>query len=577
MNSSIERKILFPFLAIVLIPGVIIGLTSIWSSYQSDKQQKMIQIEKELRELNEYVQYLDEQINSGKLLESEAKKLAKELIDRHSNVYLRNENGTLLYKNKVIDDQTKKWAGIEKTKKWDEQFGNEKWVFVERLEAFNWILYIPVEFSIFSESLINIQKYTLLIVIISTVIAMELTIILSHHLSKPIVHLVKYCESIRQGRIWRENDDISMKRSDEIGVLSRELKEMVNTLQKRNQQLQKLQQINNTILNSTHVGMVLAPNASATWQLNEMAKRTFNHFYILKEKVYQFILKNQHHTERTEEIWEFKNGSERVYFAANLIPITKKGEILQYLISFEDITKRKNLENQLQQMERLASLGELASGLAHEIRNPLSGIKTTAELLMRRLKLGQDHRWLFENILKEIDRVQQIITHLLQLSRPIKTNPRKVNVEQVFKSTIALLEGLAEQQKVKIDYECENVELWIDLEHLRQILLNLLLNSIQAMPDGGKVAIKAFQQQHTAVIILQDSGVGIDQEIISKIFNPFFTTRNEGTGLGLSIVHQLVVLNNGNIHVESEVGIGSTFTLRFPMKRKGENDENINH
>jgi signal transduction histidine kinase len=406
---------------------------------------------------------------------------------------------------------------------------------------------------------------------------MELTIILSHHLSKPIVHLVKYCESIRQGRIWRENDDISMKRSDEIGVLSRELKEMVNTLQKRNQQLQKLQQINNTILNSTHVGMVLAPNASATWQLNEMAKRTFNHFYILKEKVYQFILKNQHHTERTEEIWEFKNGSERVYFAANLIPITKKGEILQYLISFEDITKRKNLENQLQQMERLASLGELASGLAHEIRNPLSGIKATAELLMRRLKLGQDHRWLFENILKEIDRVQQIITHLLQLSRPIKTNPRKVNVEQVFKSTIALLEGLAEQQKVKIDYECENVELWIDLEHLRQILLNLLLNSIQAMPDGGKVAIKAFQQQHTAVIILQDSGVGIDQEIISKIFNPFFTTRNEGTGLGLSIVHQLVVLNNGDIHVESEVGIGSTFTLRFPMKRKGENDENINH
>ncbi|WP_377890806.1 ATP-binding protein [Alkalihalobacillus sp. R86527] len=562
MRNSIERKILVPFLIIVLLPSFIIGAVSMWASYQSEKQLKQATVSETLTSIDRYVGIFDDRVQNGEMSERDAKSLIKIMINEKVGLYVEGDEGSFYSGGKEYQAEQLEWLDGNSE---PSSFVLEKMVITEELEQWGWKLYYPIEFSFYSGSLPDIQKYTLLIIIFMGVIAVQFTIIFSYHLSKPIKNLAAYCKRIAMGERGKE-PDIKTNRKDEIGVLSHSLKDMVQTLDKRNGQIEKIKKLNETILNSVHVGMVLLVEGSDS-VYNEAAERMMDEDPSLKERVRRLTVHET--TKRKEEIWNHKHNEEKVFYAVNY-RVIKGTERNRSIITFEDITHRRKLEQRVERMSRLASLGEMASGIAHEIRNPLAGIRTTTQLLIRRLDLGEDELALTENMLIDIDRVNKIITNILQFSRPLDSKPSVIKVDETMRSLVLLMEGIASEKNVTLHHIENEYEILVDRDHLRQILLNLIINGINAMPQGGELSLSSGKTGEKRTIYVSDTGVGMEDSLLDKIFDPFYTTRAEGTGLGLSIVHQLVVQNNGEIDVRSTPGKGTTFSITFPTRKEEE-------
>lgn len=271
-----------------------------------------------------------------------------------------------------------------------------------------------------------------------------------------------------------------------------------------------------------------------------------------------------------------KNGSE-LWVSQNTYPIKdKKGTIIGIEGIMRDITNSKKIEEQIKRSERLASIGELAASIAHEIRNPLGAISNSVGMLKRDLSLRGDDQKLFEMVIEETDRLNSIITNFLTFAHPAEYHFVRSDILEIIDETLFLLEQDArfhnEIRIVKM-YADDIPEVSVDRNWIRKVFWNLLVNSIDAMPRGGKIFIRVGKPKesgnHEIEIAIADTGSGIPPEIIRKIFEPFFTTKkSKGTGLGLSIVHRIVDNHGGVIDVRSEQNKGTTFTIRLPVKNK---------
>ncbi|MGI8313823.1 sensor histidine kinase [Halobacillus mangrovi] len=570
MRKSIERKILIPFLLIVLLPSLIIGAVSLWSSYQSEKELKQTTISEKLNSIHRYTRLLHERVEHGELDESAAQSMVLELIQGTEGLYVQNEVGEIYYNgDSVSHDQLDTLLAEEKS-----GFFQERIVLTQNLPEWGWKLYHPIELSFYSGSLLDIQKYTLLITIFTGVIAVQFTILFSYHLSKPIKDLAAFCKRVAKGEPMT-GLDIRTRRKDEIGVLATSLKEMVYTLDEQKQQIDRMKHLNEMILNSVHVGIVLVIERTE-FLYNNAAKEILHKDDGLQDKINHMV--DQRSKQRTEEIIESHISDEKAFYAVSYQAIGTADQDLA-VITFEDITHRRRLEQRVERMSRLASLGEMASGIAHEIRNPLAGIKTTTELLIRRLDLTDKQLALAENMLIDIDRVNKTITTTLDFARPAESPQTKVVADESIKSILLLLKDVAKEKKVTFKHCVQNFEMMVNRDQLRQILLNIIMNGLNAMPDGGELIIDSQASNHDVTISITDTGVGMDEATIEKIFDPFFTTRSEGTGLGLSIVHQLVVQNKGDIDVRSTLQKGTTFLISFSKAEGGSEhgDESSDH
>lgn len=219
-------------------------------------------------------------------------------------------------------------------------------------------------------------------------------------------------------------------------------------------------------------------------------------------------------------------------------------------------------------VERRAALGNMAAGIAHEIRNPLTTVSNTVHGLKLAEK-DQDRVEMFDVISAEIERVDATISEFLNYARPSEPQREQLLLRDLFKFLNTLIAATAHDKDVKIHVSGEsNLRVFVDETHCRQILLNLSLNAIEAMPDGGHLTLRAYREHDKAVIVISDDGVGMDAELQTKIMRPFFTTRANGNGLGLSVTYQLVEANAGTLEIESEPGEGTTVLLRFPMTDK---------
>jgi len=271
-----------------------------------------------------------------------------------------------------------------------------------------------------------------------------------------------------------------------------------------------------------------------------------------------------------------KDGKE-LWVSQNTYPIkNKKSDIVGIEGIIRDITASKKVEEQIRRSERLASIGELAASIAHEIRNPLGAISNSVSVLRRDLALKGDDQRLFEMVVEETDHLNDIITNFLTFAHPADYSFVKSNIIEIVDETVFLLEQDARFQKnVKIIkvYEDDIPESYLDRIWIRKIFWNLLLNSIDAMPQGGEIYIHIKKPKlpdpREIEIVISDTGEGIPPDIIKKIFEPFFTTKkSKGTGLGLSIVHRIVDNHGGKIDVKSKPGKGTVFTIRLPVKNK---------
>ena len=234
-----------------------------------------------------------------------------------------------------------------------------------------------------------------------------------------------------------------------------------------------------------------------------------------------------------------------------------------FIVVFQDLTKIKHLEVEIQQKEKWAAIGELSSNIAHEIRNPLASLKGSIQMLKENSIPESYKARLMEIALQEMDRLNRIITDFLMYSRPSPPELQKVDIHELLDNTIELLIN-SEQAKshvlIKKDYR-DTILVNADPKKMSQVFWNLGLNAIESMPDGGELLISTQDQNESVEILFKDTGSGIEEETIKKIFYPFFTTKEQGTGLGLAIAYRVMEEHKGRIVVESVPGIGTTFRV----------------
>lgn len=224
---------------------------------------------------------------------------------------------------------------------------------------------------------------------------------------------------------------------------------------------------------------------------------------------------------------------------------------------------------QMSRAEHMATLGEMATGLAHEIRNPLAGIAGVIEIISRDLPASSPARAVVKDVRQEIARINRIVSDLLQTARPHPPKVRKSDLNTTVEHAVMLgrQQALSKSIEIALHKDPSLPEVEHDSDQIHQVLLNLLLNSLQAIDNNGKIAVTVERRGDRAVIEVADNGRGISPENLPNIFRPFYTTKGEGTGLGLSLARRIVEDHQGRIDVTSTVGKGTTFAVILPLQR----------
>lgn len=283
-----------------------------------------------------------------------------------------------------------------------------------------------------------------------------------------------------------------------------------------------------------------------------------------------------------------KNGRQ-VYIGYTVTPRydTQKRRV-GTIISFKDISQIKQMQVEVQRMDRLASMGVLASGIAHEIRNPLAGIKTIAQTLEEEIEPDDSKREYVSRIVRQVNRLDDLLKTFFTYAKPRQPKRKFHRLQEIIQEVVALLENRMRGQSVRYEefYHAELPLVYVDFYQIQQVYVNLFLNALDAMPDGGQLRFEAYPkvttlrkadqrgrafppQNRTAVYVetqLRDSGEGISAEALNSIFNPFFTTKPQGAGLGLSIVYRIITEHQGDIQVDSQTNNGTTFRILLPTE-----------
>jgi len=244
-----------------------------------------------------------------------------------------------------------------------------------------------------------------------------------------------------------------------------------------------------------------------------------------------------------------------------------------YLSQFQRDRMRR-----LYRAERLATVGQLAASVAHEIRNPMTAIRSTVQYLLHGFDVNNQKRELAQGVIAEVDRIDRIVDGLLSLTRRTEFTPSKISPAQLIGQALLLIRTQAQEQTIEILWEEEAQEIYVmaDAAQLKQLMLNLVMNAMQAMPNGGRLRIDLNVRPQSlgspgekdwVVISIADTGCGIPPEAMDRVFDPFFTTKPGGTGLGLSTCYAIAKQHNGDIEISSQENEGTTVNVRIPLAR----------
>ena len=268
---------------------------------------------------------------------------------------------------------------------------------------------------------------------------------------------------------------------------------------------------------------------------------------------------------------ELENG-QRVQIALDFI--SERGERIGALLTMRDAESVRRIENEIELSHRLAAIGRLTSGVAHEVKNPINAIVVHLELLREKMREAQpDTRRHMDIISKEIHRLDRVVQTLVDFNRPVELRLKIADLRRVLEEVTQLAAPEAEQNGVGIVTELgsEPLPVLIDYDLVKQALDNVVLNGIQAMTDGGTLRITARHDDKAAAVEVRDAGPGIPPDIRDKIFNLYFTTKKTGSGIGLAMTYRVLQMHHGSLDFETELGRGSTFRLCLPLAVAGQN------
>ncbi|MCW3986900.1 MAG: PAS domain S-box protein, partial [Candidatus Bathyarchaeota archaeon] len=302
----------------------------------------------------------------------------------------------------------------------------------------------------------------------------------------------------------------------------------------------------------------------------------FNDENAIGTKAFEYIKRDYHERFREALKRAFDLGQpgqfecvflDNTWWETRLVPIKQTDEVISAMLICTNITERKNLQEKILQTEKLAAIGQLASSISHEIRNPLGVIKNSCYFLRMKSNDETDQKILkhLRIIDEEVNSANLIVSDLLDFARNTPPIYIKANIQILILSALA---NIVVPNNVQVITKfCEFSQMFLDKEQIRRVFLNMIRNAVQAMPEGGKLEIQTNKLVDSLQIVIKDGGVGISKENLLKLFTPFFSTKAKGVGLGLTICKQIVEGHGGKIVVKSEVGKGSSFTIVLPFKR----------
>jgi PAS domain S-box-containing protein len=343
-----------------------------------------------------------------------------------------------------------------------------------------------------------------------------------------------------------------------------------------------------TVLDSLPDGILVCDDRHCLIMANKCAQRMFPLEYedsekiplwmaVRDERVVEFfqeaLLNNDRVLDR--EIDLEIQGRNRL-LSISILPLVQNHRITGSLVYVEDITEKRGREARLRRVESLASLTTMAAGVAHEIKTPLGSISIHRQLMQKALdRTGWDEKAAPLNkyiavLNEEVDRLNRIVVDFLFAVRPVSLEPREGDVNKLIKDLRDFVLAELEQSGIECILELEDniPHVLMDERYMKQALLNLVNNARAAMAGGGELLIKTALADGEIVITISDNGMGISAENLSKIFEPYFTTKDTGTGLGLTIVFKIIKEHQGEINVQSRLGEGSCFTVTLPVIQK---------
>ncbi|ALS25196.1 ATP-binding protein [Paenibacillus naphthalenovorans] len=481
-SPSIETKIMLPFLLLVIFPVLFVGGISYWSAYKNYSQSMEEKAALSLNQALLQLEHIHQKVLARAVSLTEGKKDSIEFTQKlwKNEMVIVEGEVMLLAPSDPWTELRLHLSGTDQPHGrviLDNTWFHQSYLLFDTYEPWNWRIGILVTINPFSPALTNIQKYTLITIVIASIFVIQATILLAHHIAKPLKRLAGWFDQVRDGQpfhLEKKNEEM-LQRKDEVGILVDAFHQMVRQME-----------------------------------------------------------------------------------------------------------ERKQMEVRLTRLERLAALGELAAGMAHEIRNPLTGMKTSVQVLQRRIAGNEQNDMLLTGIQSEIERLNRLTIQLVHFAKPQLARLLRVDIRQVLDEVLALLAQPIRDKQIRIEVRQTHTPLFAfyDPDHLKQIYLNLLLNAIKVVPSAeGKIVIHMTENSDELRIDISDNGIGIPPEHADKIFNPFFTTDPKGTGLGLSVVHRLVTEHGGHIDAK-DVGDeeqGTVFSFTIPKKRRKHVNEASGH
>ena len=577
MKNNIEKKILVPFMILLMVSIFIILIVSIVNGYNlllnnninisyQNLEEMILIIEKVSNDIKDDIEAKAFVINYYKALGK-------------NNLFIFSDDEILLntaQNNNFIEDLMN-----EELDTGPNSVTVGTYIFTyQRYDKWNWVITYSLNRNGLLSEVLYSQQYIILIALIALVLSMHASYLISHNISKPIKMLAELCDKIIADGIYKER--IEINRNDEIGTLTDAFNKVLDTVQINTDRLLEATKFNDDILRNISAGIITADQHGCILSINHTAENFLTSegekIGIVKEYLHNQIRETLSTKIKINKILAFDDGygGSKIYIdVTTSLLIGGDGVISGAICSFNDITERKRIENSMSTLDRLTTIGQFASGIAHEVRNPLAGMKTSIQVLKNRLckedrEMNISNKKLLNGVLFEIDRLNYLTTDLLDFAKPRVPCFEKTDLMEVLDKSLNLIAETAKENNIEINIKnaCRKTFAYVDKAQTEQIFINIINNAFNAMDKGGILHIifnNCSEREEFIEIIFHDNGCGIPPEDLSKVFNPFFTTGSQGTGLGLSVVYELVMGNQGEIDIQSAVSEGTKVIIKFPI------------
>lgn len=434
---------------------------------------------------------------------------------------------------------------------------------------------VGISTTFLKDTLLPQLKASLIFSLLAIVVSLVLAASLSNLALKPLEAINRRLDLLSAGK---EPSAKERQRSDEYGVVTtkidrlgrqmRDVKEVFSALKENLDQI--MANLQDGVMLFTRDSRAVLVSASVEGFVGkprrEMLGHSVNEIFSNDTRLGRLVLACfEHHQPLSGREIETENGT-RVQVALDFIE--ERGERIGAMITLRDTESVRRIEDEIELSRRLAAIGRLTSGVAHEVKNPINAIVVHLEVLRQKLQqVDPDARRHVDVIGSEIQRLDRVVQTLVDFTRPVELRLSEIDLRRLVDEVVVLASPDAERHGVSIVRDFPRVGLFVkvDADLVKQAVLNIVLNGVQAMPDGGTLNLIGSREDGDAQLEVRDQGTGIPQEVRDKIFNLYFTTKKNGSGIGLAMTYRVMQLHNGSVEYDSVEGQGTSFRLRLPL------------